>query len=401
MSSDVIKEDEPTPPIVLDVNQRAQLEEDSRSSRLAALGSKVDQYFSADPELKEDITTRSFNVPQFGKYHNEGFLMDTHLALIFQNIQNIASGSFLPEVPSDVRQLMQQVVNSNMESLEMYALLHDVSKADCLTLKYDKGEDKEISWEQWTSMIPEGALTSPLAIKAFCEAQGIKSISYTQEGKTHGKTGADRLAAVKEKLNIPDILLKAISRHEVAFQFPAVDVSIYKRNFGDLSEEEIAWVITASYIDTASSLREDMRPDLKNFMNMIDSRHNYLVLQAVEQALRPGGKVVDGIDVGKLKTKVDRELYQAKERIKGTPEEVVERVRRECKINVYNKEKFGENLRALVTTNQITQTDMDELMSGLNEQTGELNWKIIGRIKGRLGEKWALVQEALSVSEVK
>ncbi len=409
MSTDELKADDSTAPriedsdsaeTVVDMDQRAQLEQDSRPNRLAALQSKVDQYFSADSELKEDITNRSFNVPQFGQYHTEGFLMDTHLDLIFQNIQRISSGVFSKEISPEIRQMMGMVVSSNRESLEMYALLHDVSKPDCLTLKYQDGKEEEITWEQWLKMIPEGAIGSPVQIKAFCEEKGLKSISYVQEGKTHGKAGADRLAGVKEKVNIPDILLKAIEKHEVAFQFSAVDATVYKRHFGDLSDEETAWVFTASYIDTSSSLRESGKPDLKNFINMVESRHNYLVLAAVEKELRPGGKAIPGLDVAKLKAKIDRGLYQTKEKIAGTPAEVVERLRQECKISVYDRTKFQTNLQALVITGQITQTDLDDLMAGLT-QSGELDWKLLGRVKGRLSAKWNLIQSALEVSEIK
>lgn len=119
----------------------------------------------------------------------------------------------------------------------MYTFLHDISKADCLLLKYTDGQKKEVTWEEWQSGLPPEAKTDPRAMKEYCDRQNIESISCYHKDAKHGESGAEKLKPLQEKLAVPPKLLTAIEKHEVAYQFSKVDTKAYEKHLGSLSEE--------------------------------------------------------------------------------------------------------------------------------------------------------------------
>ncbi len=379
-------------------------ERDSRRERLTRLGGEADALFPGEPlaELRTDIKDRSFNVPQFGPHHNEGMFMDTHLERILAAIQDIKTGRFPDAVPSDARGWMQEVVTGNERTLAMYTFLHDISKPDSLTIKYTDGHSVEPAWNEWVAMLPEGVNGDPVKLDAFCREQGITGISYFQKGKgaKHGSMGAERLAALREAIGIPQTVLTAINHHEVAYQFQNVAIKTYEKYFGDLSEEEIKWVVTASYIDTMGSLNEQGQPDLSNFRAMVDTVHNYRVIQQVKAALQPDGQVLEGLDPKKAE-KAILSLINEKTRFAEDPASMEVRLKQECRFSVYDSAKLEASLGALVLTSQIDEGTKVAILALIDSTTGRLSEAGFSAIRGKLGKANRLVNEALSAAEIK
>lgn len=379
-------------------------ERDTRPERLARLSGEVDTLFPGEglAELRTDIKGRSLNVPQFDPHHNEGMFMDTHLERILANIQDIKAGRFPEAVPSDARSWMQEVVTGNERTLAMYTFLHDISKPDSLTVKYADGRSIEPSWDEWVAMLPEGVNGDPVKLDAFCREQGIIGISYFQKEKEkqHGHMGAERLAALREAIGIPQTVLTAINHHEVAYQFQSVAIKTYEKYFGGLSEEEIKWVVTASYIDTMGSLNEQGQPDLSNFRAMVDTAHNYRVIQQVKDALQPKGQILEGLDPKKV-AKVIQSLINEKSRFSEDSDSMKEHLKKECRFSVYDPNKLEASLSALVLTGLIDDGTKVSILALIDPSTGRLDEAGFGPIRGKLGKANRLVTEALSAAEIK
>lgn len=384
-----------------DLDALAQQEGASRPERIQRLSSQVDDLFQGEElePLKDDIKQRSFNTPQHGEFHTEGVFMDTHLERILATIDDIENGLFHPMVPEDLRPQMQQVVRDNKRSLQMYAYLHDISKPDCLAVKYEDGRREEISWDDWQSRLPEGVNGNPVAMRAFYKQNGINGIGYvhqeTQNGQ-HGKVGVSRLSQYGDSLPVPPVLLTAIERHEVAFQFQNISVKTYKKYFGELSDEERIWAITASYTDTMSSIRQNGEPDLSNFRFLVDSANNYQQIEKVEKVL----KQVEGLDQNKVTQEI-QSLINQKSRIEELPEAIAAKLSKECKISQYDKTKLESSLSALVLTGQIDETKKLFLLEAIDDESGQADKESMKAARKTLGKANQLVQAALSDSEIK
>ncbi len=89
-------------------------------------------------------------------------------------------------------------------------------------------------------------------------------------------------AKLLEQSNVPKHLLAAIRKHEVAYQFSKINALTYEEHFAksDISSEEQELAIAASYADTMASLRSDGTPDLTNFLFLVRSRKNYLLVRS-------------------------------------------------------------------------------------------------------------------------
>mgnify|MGYP005725496641 CR=1 FL=1 len=305
----------------------------SREDRLKALRSLASRVFvrpenGPEAEAYDEMLLRferGFQVPQQGPYHREGAFMDSHLYIIRANIQNIAEGRFPEDVPEYVRQALHRTISSDPLAVEQYVFLHDITKAECLTLTLDSGEKQAVTWDEWQGMLRssksgQSAIKgSEAALNEFCREHGIVGISYYQqedEGEkiSHGDTGAEYI----ERTGLIDnsTMLAAIRAHEVAFSFENINVPTYDRYFGNFTQEERDFALTASYVDTMAAYQSEdgsnPKPDLTNFLALASSREKAESCREILAIALKGGQVLDEmLDVRIAEIVQDEELQSA------------------------------------------------------------------------------------------
>ena len=377
----------------MDLSEKLQQEELTRVERVKKLTELTDKLFPGEKlaDLRADVK-RSFNVPQYGEHHNEGMLMDTHLALILENIEKIEKGEFPADIPVHVAQMMQQLVGKNKESLMKYALLHDISKADTMGVKYQDGTRKELTWEEWQAGLSDEEKSSPIALQKFCEKNGVSAITYYHKDAKHGNAGAEKLKKMEADLDVPPQFITAIDKHEVAYQFTKVGIKTYEKHFA-ISPEERDWALVASYIDTSSSLRADGKPDLKDFLNLLATIENIKIIGAMEQELVKE-KSVDP----KLVEQAIADLKKLEIKISESEEQLLQKMVLKCQFVLYDLVKLESNLQALVMTNQISEAVMKSILAAV-ESDGKLNEEKMKPIRGALKKANQLVVAALSDSK--
>lgn len=303
----------------------------------AALTRACEKY----PELAEKIKI-SLETPQLGVHHNEGPRMGSHLALILEVLEEVKTGNFHETLADHetIRNTMRDLATNPV--FVDYILLHDISKPDCLLLKVD-GEKGgvEITWEQWKAVEAAG---EPYKL----DGKQIQSISYYHPSEeTTGQHGNKAAELLKDNGVPPEILI-AISKHEVAYQFAKINAATYEEHFvkSGFTEEQQKFILVASYIDTMGSLLPSGKPDLSNFVNLIRSRDNYLLINEY---------VAKGIafrenELGALK-KQDRILTR----------EDIEKIMPQEK--TYNAQLLEESLGKLVTSGAITDEEKTRILS--------------------------------------
>lgn len=362
-----------------------------RTQRIGILSTRVQQLFPGeDPqtiELRKQIE-ESFRVPQYGPYHNEGMFMDSHLELILQTLEKLKRGEFPEEIPASIRSTLQSVAIQFSDVLERYTFLHDISKKDCLTVKYNNGPSKEFTWEEWQAQFTDETKNDPVALRAFCEAQGIKTISYyhSGEGGQHGITGRKALESLGYT-GVPAPVLTAIEKHEVAYQFTGINPDTYKKHLGGLSPEERDLALTASYLDTSASLTQNKRPDYSNFVALVHSRHNFEIITAAETALTKDMN----LDQQKV-AKAFADLRKSKERLADSAEDIIRGLEKRCKPTQYDPDKLREKLAPLIAASTITEAEADEIAASV----------LAGRasdIGKRFGKKMKEIGPVLKASE--
>ncbi len=219
------------------------------------------------PELADGIK-RSLEAPQLGSHHNEGPRMESHLRLMLQTVEDIKQGKFHESVAGNVSlQEALQRVALNPEIID-YVFLHDIAKPDSLSLKIE-GEKKpvEITWDQWKEVEING---EPYQF----QGKPIRSISYYHISEGWNGPHGHKAAKFLKNKGVPKDILNAIENHEVAYQFTKVNPATYKKFFLDpgFSHDQQDFILAGSYIDNMSALTLDGKPDLQNFMNLVDSR---------------------------------------------------------------------------------------------------------------------------------
>lgn len=360
---------------------------------LERLARQVEELFPGEAlaDLRKDIIERSFNVPQFGPYHTEGMFMSAHLGKILSNIEDVKAGKMPEAIPADAAAMIRETVASHEEDLKRYAFLHDIAKADCLTVTYEDGSKNEVSWDEWQEMA--GDADDPEALDAFCREQQMSGISYYQQEaeRKHGKAGAEALRSHGEALDVPPLLLTAVDKHEVAYSFAPVEskkktvlpLKAYAKHFGDLSDEEMKWVLTASYLDTMASVREGGSPDASNFVTMLDTIYNARAIQHIEAVLMDGEKPAAGLDPRKVRDELQA-LRDAPSRFPQSKEELLEMMREKCKVDAYDSGLMQKKLQVLVDGDQITAEQMEAILDAVDPSTGQLDNRKMGPIRGQL-----------------
>jgi len=374
------------------------LDEQNRSERLEKLSALVTKLFPGDnlALLRANIE-RSFSVPQYGKYHHEGMFMDSHLDEILSTIEKVKVGEFPAEIPAEIREILQGTVQNNSDSLAAYTFLHDISKADCLCIQTENGEDKDLTWEEWQNSLPEKAKKSPQALKEFFEANHIKGISYHHHEQQHGNLGVNVLEPNKANLNLPNQLYKAIDKHEVAFMFQTISLATYKKHLGELTPEERSWALTASYLDTSATFSSNGKPDYTNFLALAGSFWNLKIYEESENLLKK--LITDDQDID---AKIAQDLLEAfgreKQRYPSTATDLVENIRKKALIPTFNFEKLSSALENLILTNQITAEEKLAILNCL-EPSGRINPELYKSIKQGLGKKNKIIEATLQANK--
>lgn len=232
--------------------------------------------------------------------------MDSHLELILETLEAVEQGVFHALVPHTVRAMLARAVVTHRDALERYVFLHDLDKANCLTLTYRDGREIAVSWAEWQRIADRIEDQRPTcseeptydAPDIWQTLGGIEKISYYQQSESgkrqHGKIAAERLAGV---VGVTDDMRHAIATHEVAYLFETASISRYLEHFGNLDEATRDFCLLASYADTMASLRRNGEPDLTNFLILAKSR---LAAEAfVALLVRPGlgNEVVAGSEI--------------------------------------------------------------------------------------------------------
>ena len=372
---------------------------DARNRRVVRLRTLANDLFPGDREispglreLHEDIE-RSYLVPQIGDYHHEGALMDSHLELIARTIDQVVRGEFPESIPEFARKAMRSAVERDVTAVKKYVFLHDISKADCMTVKFGDDE-RPMTWPEWIKELesdPDGKkalLGDEAALRRFAKTKGITGISYVQQrGSTkvqHGDVGADRLRAG----GVADdpTMLAAIETHEAAFLFVSPEdgkagivrarSKAYRDKFAEFSKEARDFAMLASYVDTMASLREDGKPNLTAFLSLAISREKFETLPILQESLAGAS-----LDTQKFQKRwaatVDSPEPLSKDTLEAAKAEILEA----CKLASYDVEALGISTQALVDAGTLTAEDR-ELVVDLAEKdpTG------IGRVLGSKGK---------------
>ncbi|MSR71711.1 MAG: hypothetical protein EXS50_03605 [Candidatus Taylorbacteria bacterium] len=351
--------------------ERASSAERVRTRREKALETALTKVCEKYPAFSERIKS-SLETPQIGEHHNEGPKMDSHLSLILANLESVKDGNFHDAIAKDenLKETMRRIVvvqegeNPNHDSvnpaLVEYTFFHDISKPDCLTLKLE-GEKKgvEITWEQWKEVERTG---QPYRF----EGKAIKSISYFHASEGAGGQHGNKAAELLKGSGIPPEILIAISKHEVAYQFSKINAATYEEHFvkPKFTVEQQDFILTASYIDTMASLLPDGKADLGNFVNLLHSKNNYLLIK-------------EFVDKGVIFR--ENELISLKKQDKILTREDVEVI--VPKQEKYNIAVLAEKLITLVAGGQITVDEREQILSIVSSNPKDLGKQFASRMR--------------------
>lgn len=377
--------------------ERIQNEKESRAERVEMLSKLVDELFEgeANAELRNKIK-RAFNVPQWGEYHNEGVLMDTHLARMIEIIDEFENGHGGNDLPTETKETFHHITKTYGDTLKKYVFLHDISKPDLLRIQWTpkEGEKKGRAWEgnieQFTDElgVPLEVAQDPVKLAEYLRLQEVKGISYYHQGmknengrettkNKHGEHGAEHVGTEHEGVVDPGVL-KAIELHEAAYQFEKYNPSTYQKLFGELSEEHRHLALFASYIDTSSSYRENGKPDLSNFLFLLKSKNNAAVLGNIQKNIQS----LPGLD----KKKVEAFLKALSEQQSDLSEDLaLEKAKKECKLTEYDLVALGDNLQELVSKGSLS-----------NEEAIEIHAFVAAGAISEIGKKFGKKMKELS-----
>lgn len=273
--------------------ERVERERDERVARIERLNRRVETLFAGEASrpLREEIRS-TFDVPQWGKYHNEGMYLDTHLEKILSVIDDLYAGVFPSNVPDALKILLQDVVTSTpKEQFERYTFTHDIAKKRTMKLKFTDGTQQDVSWDEWNDFLlePLRGHPDPVQLHAFLKARDVEGISYYRTESKHGEAGVEVLNEFG--VDMDPIILKAIAHHEDAFVFSGIQADVYAEQFGSLSEQERRWAIAAGYTDVMGSYQSDDRdhdpsvPLLDVIVFVMDSKLNFDTIEALRARL--------------------------------------------------------------------------------------------------------------------
>ncbi|HBK33859.1 TPA: hypothetical protein DEP34_02850 [Candidatus Uhrbacteria bacterium] len=283
---------------------------DTRQKRLAFLREKMERLFEGEKnsELRQQIE-RSFSVPQYGEYHKEGLFMDSHLRLIFHTIEAVRQGNIPDTVSEATATSLQKALVQDPDMVERYVFLHDIAKADCLTVKFASlqaaqeaertTETQEVcmTWAQWKDFLGQDEVEAKVmeederAMQDYLDSKEVMGISYYHPDRKHGDAGSQMLRELYPGVEATTLI--AIEHHEDAFQFQKVDTERYLLMYEAMNKEERDFALLASYVDTASSFRSDGQPDLLNFLALSASKEKVGAFMRVLEGLDASTQMIE------------------------------------------------------------------------------------------------------------
>jgi hypothetical protein len=345
------------------------VEKEGMEKRREKLLSRAEQVFTPEQfEQLRPLIERSFQVPQLGEYHTEGMYMDTHLEIMLDAVDSLAQGKVDSILPKDVQVTLKEVAKEHGDLLTQYVFLHDVAKADSLKLVKGKKEFDQITWDEWQASLPDTLKRGddPELLRTHLKAQGYKQVSYPK----HGPKGESLLEGIE---GLDPLLLHAVKKHEVGFQFKNISAKVYEKHFGDLSQQERNVVFAASFIDTSAAVRPNGRPDLHDFVAMVESRNNAEYIAAIEEAVE-GDSSLDPAKVQKELSKLNKQNVVLSER---TLPAVIQEFRKKTAPDTYNAVYLAKRLDELVVTEEIPEQARQLVLEAMDETTGFLDNKAV------------------------
>lgn len=384
-------------------SERLAAETASRSERLRVLSEIVDKVFPA-PEVS-DIRAEikeTFSLPQFGKYHNEGVFMDSHLALILKTIEELRSGIIDPLVPEDVGEILRVTARSFHSELQRYTFLHDLEKPSCTTIVFKSGEKREVSTREAYAIVPVEDRADCQRAYAAIEEQEIEKISYHHEKgeRVHGPVAAARLGPRQAELGLSEVFMRAIALHEIAYQFTSGRADTFRRYFSALSADEQACVLTASYIDLKGSLQPDGQSDLSPFIHLLRAMKNHQTIAYIETQKNLGALGGD-IDQGKYQ-KYLAQLLKRDDVIADSLDEACRKAFQECRVSRYNRPLAVNKLSALVG-DSISQKQCEGIIECFvgDGDIAILDSTRFSALRSTLGKANAAINKALQEAELR
>ncbi|RMD52317.1 hypothetical protein D6827_00230, partial [Candidatus Parcubacteria bacterium] len=196
-----------------------------------------------------------------------------------------------------------------------------IAKADCLRLKTEEG-DKDVKWREWQEMLPDDLRENPDPVKMadFLRENGIDSISYyhAEGGRMvrHGARGAEQIQEMAGDNDLDnDLMIPAIANHEIAFQFNNSKAVNYEKHLGGYTQEEVAWIIFASYLDQMASFQvgnptsERAKPNLDALRVLLKAKQNFENIRAIKEHLMKDVEVKQWLESGDLNLKsIDQDI---------------------------------------------------------------------------------------------
>ena len=378
--------------------EQLDLEDRARPARLEDMRERVEAYFAGDKlaDLRAKIM-HSLDVPQLGQYHCEGMYMDTHIARILYAIDEVSEGRLASQIPHSIRNAMIDLASERRFHVERYALLHDLEKASCLTIKYLDGRSEEKDLKSFLATMPEASRGVPSKTYEFCKSSGIESISYYHKSteRLHGPEAEIKLRREPALQGVlPDELLTAIGKHEVAYQFSRISAQALEKHFGGITQEGKIWVLLANYIDLMGSLQPNQEPDMAPFFALAHSLNN---ANQVEYCRNLLGRDPD-IDQKELQKKLQGLMQQDKP-IVGTREDLSGRLALECKIKRYSREKMLTVLNVLVADSTLTEDQRNQVLAALLPD-GRLNPEGLAPVRAQLGAKNRILAASIEQARI-
>ncbi len=348
---EIIAKKEMIPLSESELKSRATQEQDSRPERLERLRGYISTLFPEKEQqnLREQVE-ESFNVPQWGKYHNEGLLMDTHLALIIERIEAIAAGSenadkALEGLKPAIAVRIKNAITSNREMILRYTLLHDLEKRATIGLnkKNEKGKrvTENMSWEEWQKILAQ--YPDPSSLRTYFQEQKIESIGYHD----HGEKGA----ALSENIGIDARIVKAIRFHELGFNADAKTKTLRSRE--PIESDDIDFIVAVNFLDQSSSLREDGTSDVSMILRVERLIENIRTIQAIEILHKE--QDLSGYDAEDVKKAIDNLEKRSDdgERLTNANEERAS-ILAANKLKNVDSEKLKSKLQALISAKNLT-----------------------------------------------
>lgn len=246
-----------------------------------------------------------------------------------------------------------------------------------------KGTGISVTLAEWDAIRAAG---EPYVYIRSAQSVPVATIGYFHNSKgeegAHGFLSAKFLKETLGDHSPAPLILDAIRLHESPFRDfgNGISAKIFQERYGALSDEQIHFALTASYLDFSGSLGENGHSDYKHLLCMFHSWRN---LRLIQRFLASGAQIREN-DLGKL--------YSATKPL--TPEDV-EAVR--GKLKVYSREELTAALQPV----DISPDQKEQVVALLSTGQPVDARSILGTTLGQaLKQKMPSVQQAVALCGV-